>query len=52
MEIIKVPDKEWALLKRRLFSRGLSALHGYPCPVKLVHGQEYVIYDVEKECKQ
>lgn len=49
MQEIELSDKEWAFLKRRLFNYGLSALCSFPSQVKLVHGKEYIVYDLEKD---
>lgn len=49
MREIEISDEEWPRLKKRLFNYGVGALIQYPCPVKLVHGKEYVVYDFEKD---
>lgn len=48
MKTVELNDADWARLKRRLMTRNVEdALEGYAPPVKLTHGNEYIIYEKE-----
>ncbi len=48
MKVVELDDDKWAFLKRMLMNRGADeALRGYTPPIKLTHGNEYVIFEKE-----
>lgn len=48
MEEIELNDDDWARLKRKLIHGNVEdALRSYTPPVKLTHGNEYVVFEKE-----
>lgn len=48
MKVVELDDDKWAFLKRMFMNRGADeALRGYTPPIKLTHGNEYIIFEKE-----